>query len=131
MCVPAEHLTPSHPNSNWWNSGRAGYHGNGGNDTGESFVITSPVTGAIDYREKNNGIFLTNVAVRLKQVTDGTSHTALYAEKCLGDGDKNVTSIGDWFHISGLHQTADAVYLKCIDPATPGTGRESILLQRT
>lgn len=122
VCAGA--VDPNDPNSGWWNAGRAGYHGNGGSDTGESYIVPSPLGGAaVDYREKNNGIFLTNVAVKLKQVTDGTSHTALYSEKLRGDGDKDVISIpGDWFHISGLHQTADVVYTKCSDPATTGTG---------
>jgi prepilin-type processing-associated H-X9-DG protein len=55
-------------------------------------------------------------------VTDGTSHTALYAEYRLGDGDNGVIeSPGDWYHISGLNQTSDVVYTKC-SGTTPATG---------
>jgi prepilin-type N-terminal cleavage/methylation domain-containing protein len=110
------------PNSGWLNSGRASYRGNGGNDTGKAYQVTTTAGGsAVDWREKNNGIFLTNVAVKIRQVTDGTSHTALYAELRLGDGDKNlVEANSDWFRIPGSDQTAEQVYTACagLNPAT-------------
>jgi len=105
----------------WLNAGRTSYHGNGGSDTGKSFEITVAAP-AIEYREQNNGIFVTNVAIKIKQITDGTSHTGMYSERCLGDADNNkIESPSDWFHISGNNQTADVVYTKCTG-ATPSKG---------
>jgi prepilin-type N-terminal cleavage/methylation domain-containing protein len=99
----------------WLNCGRASYRGNGGNDTGRSFTVPTTAGGAaVDYREQNNGIFLTNVTVRLKQVTDGTSKTALYAELLLGDGDTGVVEVpGDWFRIGSATTSAD-MYTSCV-----------------
>lgn len=88
----------------WLNSGRASYHGNGGNDTGKW-----PRAGSAD-EEQNNGVFVTNRAVKLKQIADGTSHTAMYAEKRLGDGDKGVIEVpGDWFQIGSNNDVASIV----------------------
>ena len=100
----------------WLGAGRTSYVGNGGSDTGRSFpVIPSPFGGSSQhFEERNNGIFITNRAVKVKQVTDGTSYTALYAEALLGDGDKFITEVpGDWFRITGTLQTAEQVYDSC------------------
>jgi prepilin-type N-terminal cleavage/methylation domain-containing protein len=105
----------------WEGSGRTNYRGNGGSKPGRTMAIPTPPP-AQDFREDNDGIFLTNVAVKMKQVTDGTSHTALYAECRLGDGDNGVIeSPGDWYHISGNGQTTDVIYTKCSATA-PATG---------
>jgi prepilin-type N-terminal cleavage/methylation domain-containing protein len=105
----------------WEGAGRCNYRGNGGGKPGRSVQIAA-VAPAQDYREDNDGIFLTNIAVKMKQVTDGTSHTALYAECRLGDGDNAViTTAGDWFHISGTNQATDIIYSKC-SGATPAGG---------
>ena len=78
--------------------GRANYRGNGGNDSGEMHATT----GTTLDREQNNGIFLTNYPVKIKQVTDGTSHTAMLSEMVKGDGDRNIiTTPGDWFNLPG------------------------------
>jgi prepilin-type N-terminal cleavage/methylation domain-containing protein/prepilin-type processing-associated H-X9-DG protein len=83
----------------WENAGRTAYYGNGGSLAGET--IESP-SGSKIYIENNNGIFLTNRAVRLKEVTDGTSHTALYTERVRGDGDRNIVeTASDWLKMSG------------------------------
>ncbi len=105
----------------WLNAGRTNYAGNGGSDTGQSYTVTATAGGsAVDYREKNNGIFLTNVAVSLRQVTDGASHTALYSERILGDGDRQVVEVpGDWLTITGNGQTAAQVYQKCTSIPNP------------
>jgi prepilin-type N-terminal cleavage/methylation domain-containing protein/prepilin-type processing-associated H-X9-DG protein len=96
--------------------GRASYRGNGGGDTGQMLVVT----GHIDDVEQNNGIFVTNRAVRIKQVTDGTSHTAMLSEKVRGDGDRNLIEVeSDWFKISGTDQTAEDVYDACNDLYLP------------
>lgn len=53
-------------------------------------------------KEKNNGIFLTNQAIRLAQVTDGSSHTALFSEALRGDADDNNIEVeSDLFQIGG------------------------------
>lgn len=98
--------------SAWLGAGRTNYHGNGGNDTGRSYDVPA-VAPAADFREQNNGIFLTNVAVKMKQITDGTSHTAIYAERCLGDADNAIVETpSDWFRI-GNASTATDVYTQC------------------
>jgi prepilin-type N-terminal cleavage/methylation domain-containing protein len=101
----------------WLGAGRTSYCGNGGSDTGEAFqVIPSPFGGSSQhFEERNNGIFLTNRAVKVNQVTDGTSYTGLYAEALLGDGDKFVSEVpGDWFRIPGTGQSSDDVYDRCL-----------------
>ncbi len=99
------------------NYGRCSYRGNGGGDTGETYEVPSTAGGsAHDFREKNNGIFLTNLAVKMRQVIDGTSHTAMFSEKVRGDSDADVIEIeSDWFKINGTGQTAEEVYTKCND----------------
>jgi prepilin-type N-terminal cleavage/methylation domain-containing protein len=93
----------------WLNAGRANYRGNGGGDIG----LMMPTTGTAADREQNNGIFVANVAIKLKQVVDGTSHTALYSECVLGDGETGIVTVpGDWFQLSASN-TADDVYTKC------------------
>jgi prepilin-type N-terminal cleavage/methylation domain-containing protein/prepilin-type processing-associated H-X9-DG protein len=85
-------------------SGRTNYRGNAGSDTG---IYANKV-------EQNNGIFLTNLQIRMGQVADGTSHTALYSEMVLGDGDDNSIEVpGDSFAISPSNQTAAQIYQAC------------------
>jgi prepilin-type processing-associated H-X9-DG protein len=99
----------------WSGAGRTSYRGNGGSLTGRSYQVPTSAGGAArDYLEENNGIFVTNRAVSLKQVTDGTSHTAMYSEALLGDGDKYIVSVpGDWFRIPGNRLSAQQVYNSC------------------
>lgn len=103
-------------NGDWLNAGRTNYRGNGGSEPGRSVEVPPGLGGhARDYREENNGLFITNRAIRFSQVVDGTSHTALYSETVLGDGDRfAVEAPSDWFRISGTGQTAQAVYEKCV-----------------
>ncbi|MCC6492493.1 MAG: DUF1559 domain-containing protein [Pirellulales bacterium] len=104
----------------WLDAGRTSYHGNGGSLPGESFHIGPSSTPRVDYGENNNGIYVTNVPIKMKQVIDGTSHTALYAEKVKGDGDRNlVETASDWFDIGGTGQTREQVYNACaaLNPA--------------
>jgi prepilin-type N-terminal cleavage/methylation domain-containing protein len=98
--------------------GRNNYRGNAGSDVG----ITGN-SGTIKAKEQNNGIFLTNEVVRLSQITDGTSHTALFSEKIRGDGDDSTPEVNsDFFQIADntTTSTATVVYQKCIalKPAT-------------
>jgi prepilin-type N-terminal cleavage/methylation domain-containing protein/prepilin-type processing-associated H-X9-DG protein len=97
----------------WLGAGRATYRGNGGADTGQTTQVAS-ATGLDEYTEKNNGVFVTNRAVKLKQITDGLSHTAMYSEVRLGDGDRDVVEVpSDWFRIPGTNQTATQVFTAC------------------
>ena len=100
----------------WLNAGRTSYRGNGGNDTG-----AFPLAGTTNL-ERNNGIFVANIAIRMKDVTDGTSHTAIYSEMVRGDGDRDaVEPLSDWLKMSGdSDDTADEVYAACsaiVNPA--------------
>jgi prepilin-type N-terminal cleavage/methylation domain-containing protein len=103
-------------NGQWLNAGRTSYHGNGGSDTGRFAGATS-----VD-EEQNNGIFVTNRAIKTRDITDGTSRTALYSEAIKGDGDKDLIEVpGDWFRIPGINQVAAQVYTAC-DGVTPAGG---------
>jgi prepilin-type N-terminal cleavage/methylation domain-containing protein/prepilin-type processing-associated H-X9-DG protein len=107
----------------WQDAGRTSYHGNGGSLPGESFQIPAP-SPRVDYGENSNGIFVTNVPIKIKQVADGLSHTALFAEKVKGDGSRElVETVSDWFNINGTNQTREQVYNACtaLNPA-PYTG---------
>jgi prepilin-type processing-associated H-X9-DG protein len=79
----------------WKDAGRTNYHGNGGGWDGRSESVGDLL------QERNNGIFVTNLAVKMRHITDGTSHTALYSEAVRGDGDNQQSEVpGDWFRIS-------------------------------
>jgi type II secretory pathway pseudopilin PulG len=114
----------------WLDSGRTSYHGNGGSDAGQTVRVAPPPNPApreptnleVQWREANNGIFVTNRAIKPKDVTDGLSRTAMYSEALKGDGDKDTIEVpGDWFHISGINQSAAKVYAAC-SGATPSAG---------
>jgi len=103
-------------NKNQFPWAKNNYRGNAGSDTG-AWDATKNV-------EQSNGIFVTRTPVRLNQITDGTSHTALFSEAVLGDGDDgNVEVPGDWFRVPLANQTAQQVYNACQNaPLTTGTG---------
>ena len=114
----------------WLDAGRTSYHGNGGSDTGQTVMVAPAPTPAPreptnlenQWREVNNGVFVTNRAIKTKDITDGISRTAMYSEALKGDGDKDAIAVpGDWFHISGINQSAAKVYTAC-SGVTPGTG---------
>jgi prepilin-type N-terminal cleavage/methylation domain-containing protein/prepilin-type processing-associated H-X9-DG protein len=116
----------------WLNAGRSNYHGNGGSDTGQTISVSNPsppprepTNLELQWREQNNGIFVTNRAIKIRQVTDGTSHTAMYSEAIRGDGDDFQIEVpGDWFRIPGTGQTAQQVYDRCIATnSTTGSGQ--------
>jgi prepilin-type processing-associated H-X9-DG protein len=92
----------------WLDAGRTNYHGNGGSDTGQSTLVGDLKV------EQNNGVFVSNLAVSPKHITDGTSNTAMYSEAIRGDGENSVAEVpGDWFRIAGQNQSADKVYQDC------------------
>jgi prepilin-type N-terminal cleavage/methylation domain-containing protein/prepilin-type processing-associated H-X9-DG protein len=93
----------------WFESGRTSYYGNGGSQPGE----TPPDQPGLAV-EKNNGIFVTNIPIKIKHATDGLSHTALYTERVKGDGDRNlVETQSDWFMVPGANQNAEDFYTAC------------------
>ena len=97
--------------------GKNNYKGNGGNDTGQWFADTNT--------EQNNGIFVTNHPVRVAEVTDGMSHTALFSEAVLGDGDDNhIEAPTDWFRIDTTNTTSAEVVAACTS-LTPAAGSGS------
>ncbi|BBO33324.1 hypothetical protein PLANPX_2936 [Lacipirellula parvula] len=108
--------------TDWLNVGRTGIRGNGGNDTGVTPIPgTTPGPGRPPL-ERNNGIFVTNAAIRIKEITDGTSHTAIYSERVRGDGDTSVVEeSSDWLRMGGAAEdTADQSYTSCTSIANPG-----------
>ena len=98
-------------NSNQWlNAGRTSYYGNGGSQPG----VTPPGQPSPAV-ENNNGMYVTNIAIKGSQVTDGLSHTALYAERVRGDGDKSlIEKTSDWFRLTTVpNQTGVGMYNAC------------------
>jgi prepilin-type N-terminal cleavage/methylation domain-containing protein/prepilin-type processing-associated H-X9-DG protein len=116
-------VTCAQADSRWLDAGRTNYHGNGGSDHGRtsgpgppSPPPTEPADLETQWKEQNNGIFVTNRAISLKQITDGTSHTAMYSEAVKGDADNNRPEVpGDWFRLgTALAANVDTVYQDCL-----------------
>jgi prepilin-type N-terminal cleavage/methylation domain-containing protein/prepilin-type processing-associated H-X9-DG protein len=83
-------------------NGRTSYNANGGNDTG--WILSGSVINIAASAERNNGMFVTNIWVKFRDVTDGLSNTAFMAEALLGDGDQRRISIpGDAFQVALAH----------------------------
>ena len=95
-----------HNQAGW---GRNNYKANAGNDSGE-------IIGRGKKRyERNNGIFVTNEAIAIKNIKDGTGKTALFAEAVLGDADvMRVEVPGDWFRVSARNRTANEIRDACL-----------------
>jgi prepilin-type N-terminal cleavage/methylation domain-containing protein len=116
-------------NGQWLDAGRTNYHGNGGSDTGQTRSVGSaptppPMENAADleaqYKEQNNGIFVTNRAIKIRQISDGTSKTALYSEARLGSGTMAIVETpGDWLKIPGANPSATDVYTACTAITNP------------
>jgi prepilin-type N-terminal cleavage/methylation domain-containing protein len=78
--------------------GRTNYRACGGSDTG--WMLSGSIINIAASPERNDGIFLTNQKVGLRDITDGTSNTALLSEAILGDGSQAKISIpGDYFKV--------------------------------
>jgi prepilin-type N-terminal cleavage/methylation domain-containing protein/prepilin-type processing-associated H-X9-DG protein len=100
--------TPNEDEQSGW--GRCSYRGNGGNDVG----LLNGIGAAKTHKEQNNGIFVSNKVVKVSEIIDGTSHTALFAEGVFGDGsDFLVSEPGDFFRISEGAMTRTQVFDAC------------------
>ena len=95
--------------------GKNNYKGNAGNDTGQWF------------RQHQHGAeqrHLRDESARATGASDRRygSHTALFSEAMLGDGDDNhIEAPSDWFRISTADTTAAQVYAECTS-LTPEAG---------
>jgi prepilin-type processing-associated H-X9-DG protein len=66
-------------------------------------------------KEPQNGIFVTNRSVKISEITDGTSHTAMFSEAVRGDADDTRVEVpSDWFKISEGNFSPKQVYDACI-----------------
>lgn len=90
--------------------GRNSYRGNGGNQSGQMVGVGAPA----QQTEMNNGVFVSNRWIKLKEITDGTSHTALFSEMIRGDGVETIVEVpGDFFRITEGAVTTDQIYTTC------------------
>jgi len=82
----------------------------------------------------NNGVFIRDAHIKLKNITDGQSKTAMFSEVSLGDGNPNAIDRTDWLAISvaapsssnlaALNTYRQTVYNAC-DVATGATGENA------
>lgn len=98
--------------------GRTNYRACGGSETG--WILSGNVLNIAASPERNNGLFVTNKAVKFAEVTDGLSNTAMLSEAVLGDGDQTRRSIpGDYFQINygpadPTPPDRDTLYRECL-----------------
>lgn len=98
--------------ANQFNWGKNNYRACAGSEFGQTINNQTPQA-----KELNNGLFLTNEAISLRQVTDGTSHTAIFSEAIRGDANDDSLEIeSDLFQIGNGNgtNTSDKVYTKCM-----------------
>lgn len=81
--------------------GKNNYRACAGSEYGRTLNNNTPQA-----TEQNNGIFLTNQAVRLADITDGASNTAIFSETLRGDADDDNLEIeSDIFRIANDNTT--------------------------
>lgn len=101
--------------------GRNNYRGNAGSGVGMMYLPAGMSGGAneieladLNTKQLQNGVFLTNKAVKISEITDGTSHTAFFSEAVRGDAEDAHNEVpGDWFKISTASVTTTQVYSTC------------------
>ena len=102
-----DRMTDSSNTNDFVGYSRINYQANGGNDTG---TLNAALTS-----ESNNGVFIAFKTIGLARITDGSSNTALYSERVLGDGAPNTVSVpGDWFTITPPSTSRADVYATCV-----------------
>jgi prepilin-type N-terminal cleavage/methylation domain-containing protein len=108
---PEDRLQDLGDEESQWDWGRNSYRGNSGNDVGRMTGTGGPSRQV----EQNNGVFVTNRWIKMADIVDGTSQTAMFSEMVRGDGDdRRVELPGDWFRISEGNLTAQQVYTACL-----------------
>lgn len=116
-----DRMTNSADPQNAVGHGRTSYRGNGGSNTG--WILSGAVINIAASPERNDGVFVTNQSVRIADVTDGTSQTAIIAEALLGDGAQGRISIpGDYFEVpygpaDPTPADRDLLYQACVNLA--------------
>lgn len=82
------------------------YRASAGSNTGE----------IVSGEEQNDGMFISNVPIKLSHVTDGTSNTSLFSEIILGDAnDTEFESPSDVYAIPMSNRTVAEVYDACVN----------------
>lgn len=103
-------------------SARNNYRGNAGSDIGAWDLV--------EEKEANDGVFVAGDVIRVKQITDGLSRTAMFSEMALGDDDDSQVNVfGDWFYINN-GGAVDQTFLRCsqIVPSGRREGRQPMSL---
>jgi prepilin-type processing-associated H-X9-DG protein len=73
-----------------------------------------PAAAPNDTQPQPNGVMIRNYKIRPKDITDGLSHTAAFAERNLGDGSQNVSTVESDSYAPGTYpNNADEALQQC------------------